>query len=232
MKRSRNRGPGDRRPPRRPTGDYEVGYCKPPQQHQFRKGVSPNPSGGTKKWKTYSTSDVATRSLTQTLSVRKGERVVKMQALAAVYERRLELALKGNLRAINACCQDARMYGLLKDPLITSLANIISPNQLRAMTTKELEFLRGLFEAALSATPQQHDFNAAQKKRVRGFYTVGEEVSAGSYQVSRPETAREALAVVSRIKAAGNNVRIRNKESKEISEDDLRKLAEDEIDHL
>ena len=30
----------------RPLGDYEVGYCRPPREHQFKKGeVSRNPKG-------------------------------------------------------------------------------------------------------------------------------------------------------------------------------------------
>src|SRR5579884_4137762 len=32
-----------------PTGDYEIGYCKPPKHAQFPKGVSGNPSGRPKK---------------------------------------------------------------------------------------------------------------------------------------------------------------------------------------
>ncbi|WP_237478309.1 DUF5681 domain-containing protein [Lichenibacterium dinghuense] len=34
--------------PRKPTGDYEVGYGKPPKSGQFRKGQSGNPKGRTK----------------------------------------------------------------------------------------------------------------------------------------------------------------------------------------
>jgi Family of unknown function (DUF5681) len=30
---------------RQPTGDYEVGYCRPPAQHRFRPGQSGNPTG-------------------------------------------------------------------------------------------------------------------------------------------------------------------------------------------
>jgi Family of unknown function (DUF5681) len=30
---------------RQPTGDYEVGYCRPPAQHRFRPGQAGNPTG-------------------------------------------------------------------------------------------------------------------------------------------------------------------------------------------
>ena len=35
----------DGRPKRRPTGDYEVGYAKPPASTRWPKGVSGNPKG-------------------------------------------------------------------------------------------------------------------------------------------------------------------------------------------
>lgn len=42
--RSKNGGPRDGK--RQPTGEYSVGNCCPPKEHQFRKGEpSPNPSG-------------------------------------------------------------------------------------------------------------------------------------------------------------------------------------------
>ena len=34
---------------RRPSGDYEVGYGKPPKKHQFKRGQSGNPKGRKKK---------------------------------------------------------------------------------------------------------------------------------------------------------------------------------------
>jgi hypothetical protein len=34
-----------RRRSSKPLGDYEVGYCKPPEHSQFRKGQRPNPKG-------------------------------------------------------------------------------------------------------------------------------------------------------------------------------------------
>jgi hypothetical protein len=151
-----------------------------------------------------------------------------MPAIAAVYEKRLELALKGNLQAIKSCCEDARMYGLLKDPLITSLSGIISPSQLLAMTTEQIEFLQGLLTAALFATPQEHEFNETPKDQNPGFYTVKDEVTPGRFNIYRPPTAREALAVAVRITGLGRSVRILSKEFKELSEDDLRKLAHEE----
>lgn len=34
---------------KRPTGDYPVGYCRPPKASQFRKGESGNPTGRRKR---------------------------------------------------------------------------------------------------------------------------------------------------------------------------------------
>jgi hypothetical protein len=31
------------------TPENQVGYCKPPKEHQFKKGVCPNPGGRGKK---------------------------------------------------------------------------------------------------------------------------------------------------------------------------------------
>lgn len=49
---AKRRPPGPR-PPRRPTGDYRTGYCRPPAEHQFKPGQSGNrkgrPKGSRKK---------------------------------------------------------------------------------------------------------------------------------------------------------------------------------------
>lgn len=37
------------RPKQQPTGDYEVGYCRPPEEHRFPPGTSGNPKGRPKK---------------------------------------------------------------------------------------------------------------------------------------------------------------------------------------
>ena len=38
-----------RRDRRKTNGEYEVGYGKPPKEHQFQAGHSGNPAGGRKK---------------------------------------------------------------------------------------------------------------------------------------------------------------------------------------
>jgi len=48
----RNKKNGGNTGKKTPTGDYTVGYCRPPKQHQFPKGVSGNPEGGRRRTRT------------------------------------------------------------------------------------------------------------------------------------------------------------------------------------
>lgn len=57
------------RPKRRPKGEYEIGYCRPPTQHQVKKGQILNPKGRPKGsrsfWADFEDALFAKRSITE-----------------------------------------------------------------------------------------------------------------------------------------------------------------------
>lgn len=79
---------------------YEIGYKKPPKSTQFQPGQSGNPNGrkkGTKGMKT-----LARETLTAKVSVRTADGTKKMARIEALMHKFIELAMKGNPRAMLA----------------------------------------------------------------------------------------------------------------------------------
>jgi hypothetical protein len=75
---------------------YEVGYGKPPIHTRFRKGQSGNPSGRPRRKSTERAKDIALREAYRLVSVRDGDKIVKIPALQAVHRSQIALAAKGN----------------------------------------------------------------------------------------------------------------------------------------
>lgn len=84
------------RPPR-PPGDYEIGYGKPPKEHQFRPGQSGNPRGRPKGRRNLKT-DLA-EELAETILVREGERTRKVSKQQAMVKSLTAKAIKGDARS-------------------------------------------------------------------------------------------------------------------------------------
>lgn len=81
----------------RGSGDYEVGYGRPPAHTRFRKGQSGNPKGrprGTKNLKTDLMEELGERIL-----VREGERAQRVSKQRAVVKTLMNRTLKGDPRA-------------------------------------------------------------------------------------------------------------------------------------
>ncbi|MCB1462279.1 MAG: hypothetical protein KDJ90_07580 [Nitratireductor sp.] len=78
--------------------DYEVGYAKPPKQHQFKPGHSGNPRGRPKGKKNLKTE--LQEALSERVSVRTGDgRKRKVPAISAVVRVNLQRALSGDANA-------------------------------------------------------------------------------------------------------------------------------------
>ena len=94
-----------------PTGDYGVGYCRPPQAGRFKKGQSGNSAGrpkGTKNMATY-----LDEILRQRISVREGGKVKKMSKAEAMLHNLYHKAMKGDSKALSSIIALARLSGLL-----------------------------------------------------------------------------------------------------------------------
>jgi hypothetical protein len=90
-----------RRSRRAATGDYAVGYARPPVHSRFRKGASGNPAGRPRGCRNLST--LVTEELNKSVPVREGGRVRTMSKRAALLASMVNRALQG----------DARMTSLL-----------------------------------------------------------------------------------------------------------------------
>jgi Family of unknown function (DUF5681) len=83
------------KPPR--SGNYEVGYGKPPVHTRFRKGQSGNPrSSIPKRTPTERANWVMLQEAYRPVTVLEGERTMRMPAIAAIFRSQLASGLKGN----------------------------------------------------------------------------------------------------------------------------------------
>ncbi len=78
--------------------DYEIGYGKPPKATRFKKGQSGNPKGRPKGAKGLAAS--LRRELEAKITVREGGRTVTMSKAEATVKRLVELALRGDSKAL------------------------------------------------------------------------------------------------------------------------------------
>ncbi len=104
--------------------DYDVGYCKPPKAHQFRKGSSGNPAGAPSKRKRKPI-DVAA-ILNEPLAVKASGVHRKMPAFEVGVRRLIERALKqGNLPAILEFIALCETFRLLVPPPVDHGGGVI-----------------------------------------------------------------------------------------------------------
>ena len=82
---------------KKPTGDYEVGYCRPPKAHEFPKDTSGNPKGRPKGARNLKTDLL--EELGETMMVREGGRERRISKQRALIKIQVARALNGNDRA-------------------------------------------------------------------------------------------------------------------------------------
>src|SRR5947207_5927526 len=82
---------------------YEVGYKRPPRHSQFKRGHSGNPTGRPRGAKNISTDLM--EELSERISVREGERSLKVSKQRALLKSMLSKAMKGDVRAAGVVFQ-------------------------------------------------------------------------------------------------------------------------------
>ena len=97
-----------------PTGDYPVGYRRPPAETQFKKGRSGNPKGRPKGSRNVAAT--LSRLADEQISVRYGDEVRKVSRADALLISLFQRALKGDHRAAAKLLQMLHQYGFAKTP--------------------------------------------------------------------------------------------------------------------
>src|SRR4051794_41244267 len=92
----------------RDKDDDEVGYKKPPKAHQFKPGRSGNPTGRRKAAPTFA-SDLADE-MREPITLRENGRERRVTKQRAFIKALTSLAIKGDIRAINALVACARNF--------------------------------------------------------------------------------------------------------------------------
>ncbi len=99
---------------KKPSGDNEVGYGKPPKQHRFPKGRSGNVSGRPKSKKSGLT-DIS-GLLNEPVKVKAGDRVREMGPFEAGLRKLAKRAVDKDLRAILKFVKICEEYGGIAPP--------------------------------------------------------------------------------------------------------------------
>jgi hypothetical protein len=84
------------RHPKKPSGDYEVGYGKPPVARRFRKGQCGNPGGRPQGMTAGRAKALALKEAYRSITLREGDNVLTLPAIQVVLRSQIARAAKGN----------------------------------------------------------------------------------------------------------------------------------------
>jgi hypothetical protein len=104
---------GSKKQKRQPTGDYPIGYCRPPAQHQFRLGQSGNPSGQRKGRQDKTTADELKEILATKVTIRDGGKPRQVSLFVANLLAHAMNGAKGDARSAALFLNQAQKLGLL-----------------------------------------------------------------------------------------------------------------------
>ena len=105
-------------------GDYDVGYGKPPKEHQFPKETSGNPKGRPKSGKSGST-DISAL-LNEPIKVKSGGKERDMSLFEASLRQLVRKALSKNLPAILKFIRICEESGVIAPPLAVTGGGVLT----------------------------------------------------------------------------------------------------------
>jgi hypothetical protein len=85
-------------PKRAPTGDYAVGYAKPPKANQFQPGCSGNAAGRPKGRPTLD--EIVLEEAARIAKVKVGDKILHIDKDRALMRKAFDMALLGNFHAL------------------------------------------------------------------------------------------------------------------------------------
>ena len=100
---------------RQPTGDYEIGYCRPPAQHRFRPGQSGNPTGQRRSRQVKTIADELKEIATTKISIRDGGKSRKVPLMSAILLAHAMNGAKGDAKSAALFLNESRKLGLFDD---------------------------------------------------------------------------------------------------------------------
>lgn len=139
--RTRVQPPTAAQPQRKTSSpDYEVGYRRPPTHTRFQPGRSGNPKGRPKAAKGLKT--IARDVLTTRVPVRTASGEKKMHRIEAVLHKTVELAKKGNPRAL---AEILKLYASAVPETAAIESTTVPPEELTAGDLAILEELKAVY---------------------------------------------------------------------------------------
>ncbi len=109
---------------KKPTGDYKVGFARPPVEHQIKKGEIRNPNGRGKSGKTAST-DISAL-LDEPIKVTAGGIERDMSPFEAGIRQLAKRAVDGHLPSILKFIRICEEYGVIAPPPATTGGGVIT----------------------------------------------------------------------------------------------------------
>jgi Family of unknown function (DUF5681) len=100
--------------------ERQVGYGRPPVHTRFRKGQSGNPAGKRRRSEAERVTNMIWSEAMRTLTLREGDKVVKMPALQVVLRSQITAAAKGNGPAQRAVVRAAQEIEAAKSARVTA----------------------------------------------------------------------------------------------------------------
>jgi uncharacterized protein DUF5681 len=146
--------------PQQAKGEYQVGYRRPPAEHQFKVGNNANPKG--RKKKTRNRKLVVRDLLFEPVTVREGGEIRQISALEAVIKKTLSKALGGDHKAALTIIGLAQREALLT-PEQDEALDILPESDLAIVN----EYMRNLDESrsAQAASPAVKQLSPAEGRQ-------------------------------------------------------------------